>query len=226
MNSIKRIPLQSEIIEFVKQYIEQNNLGEGDKLPSQAELMDLIGVSRSTLREAIKTLEAKNILNVVNGKGIYVKDDSPNIISAQIEFRKEKESILELLEVRKILEHEIIHLVIQKASDDELYEIEKVLNVLMEKYKKGEKQNAEDRQFHYMIYNSCHNRVINQLILSICNLLDKLWEFPLGMSDPFTSTIPLHEELFNYIKIRKTKKAQAINDRIIHMVCEDIKNAK
>jgi GntR family transcriptional regulator, transcriptional repressor for pyruvate dehydrogenase complex len=226
MSPINRIPLQSEIIEFVKQYIEINNLKEGDRLPSQAELMDLIGVSRSTLREAIKTLEAKNILNVVNGKGIFVNNSSPNIISAQIEFRREKESILELLEVRKILEHEIIHLVIQKASDDELDEIEKILRIIMDKYHRGQKQNVEDRQFHHMIYNSCHNRVINQLILSIDDLLNKLWDFPFGMGDPFTCTIPLHEELFNNIRKRNVKKAQMVNDKIIHMICEDIKGAK
>lgn len=226
MSSIKRLPLQSEIIEFIKQYIEKNDLKSGDKLPSQAELMNLLGVSRSSLREAIKTLEAKNILAVVNGKGIFVRDGSPNIISAQVEFRKEKESILELLEARRLLEREIIHLVIQNASEKELDEIESILKIVMDKYRRGEKQNAEDWQFHLAIYNCCHNRIMNQLILSIDGLLKKLWDFPLGMEDPFTDTMPLHEELFGGIRKRDVRKAQAVNDKIIHMVYEAVKNAK
>lgn len=225
MSTIKRLPLQSEIIEFIKQYIEKNNLKNGDRLPSQSELIEILGVSRSSIREAIKTLEAKNVLEVANGKGIFVKDGSSNIISAEIEFGKEKESILELLEARRILEKEIIHLVIQNATEEELDEIEKILKVLMEKYHRGEKQNIEDRQFHIAINNSCHNRIMNQLIDSINELLNKLWEFPLGMKDPFTETIPLHEELFINIRKRNVKKAQAVNDKIISMIYKDVKSA-
>lgn len=226
MIEIKRTPLQSDIIEFIKQYIEDNNLKKGDKLPSQERLVEMMGVSRSSLREAVKTLEAKNILQVVNGKGIYVADSSPNIISAQIEFRKEKESILELLEARKVLERSILHLVIQNASDEELDEIEKILNVVMDKYRRGEKQNKEDRQFHLAIYNSCHNSIMQQLISSIDSLLSKLFDFPLGMEDPFTSTIPLHKELFDSIRERNVRKAQAVNDKIINMMYKEVREAK
>lgn len=226
MSYLKRLPLQSEIIQYIKQYIDDNSLKSGDRLPSQAELMQLIGVSRSSIREAIKTLEAKDILEVKNGKGIFVKDESANTISAQIELGKEKETILELLEARKILEREIIHLVIQNATEEELDEIEKILNIIMDKYNRGEKQNVEDRQFHLAIYNSCHNSIMNQLILSIDNLLKKLWEFPLGMEDPFTETMPLHKDLFDSIRKRNVKRAVSINDKIINMMYRDIKSVK
>jgi DNA-binding FadR family transcriptional regulator len=226
MSYIKRLPLQSEIIQYIKQYIESNNLKSGDRLPSQAELMEVLGVSRSSIREAIKTLEAKDILDVKNGKGIFVKVESTNTISAQIEFGKEKETFLELLEARKILEKEIIHLVVQNATEEELDEIDKILKVIMEKYNRGEKQNVEDRQFHLAIYNSCHNRIMNQLILSIDSLLQKLFEFPLGMEDPFTETMPLHQELFDNIRERNVKGAQSINDKIINMMYQDIKSVK
>lgn len=226
MGYLQRMPLQSEIIQYIKQYIDDNNLKSGDRLPSQAELMQLIGVSRSSIREAIKTLEAKDILEVKNGKGIFVKDESTNTISAQIELGKEKETILELLEARKILEREIIHLVIQNATEEELDEIGKILNIIMDKYNRGEKQNVEDRQFHLAIYNSCHNSIMNQLILSIDNLLKKLWEFPLGMEDPFTETMPLHKDLFDSIRKRNVKSAVSINDKIINMMYRDIKSVK
>ena len=75
MAKIQRVPLQYEIISYIENYIEENNLKAGDRLPSQAELLEMMGVSRTALREAIKTLEAKNVLEVKNGKGVYVKDD-------------------------------------------------------------------------------------------------------------------------------------------------------
>ena len=75
MGTIKRTQLQSEIIEFIKQYIDEHNLKIGDRLPSQEELINLMGVSRSSLREAIKTLEAKEIQRLLMAKEFMLKMD-------------------------------------------------------------------------------------------------------------------------------------------------------
>ncbi len=226
MTLIKRVPLQSEIIEFIKNYVEENNLKSGDRLPSQNELIEMLGVSRTSLREAVKTLEAKNFLEVLNGKGIFLKNASSDILYTQIEFKKEKESILELLEVRRIIEKEIMSLIVKNATEEELDEIEKILNVVMDKYNKGEKQNKEDKEFHLAIYKFCHNKIMYQLIFSIEDMLSKLWNFPLGLEDPFIDTIPLHKELFDNIRKRDIKKAQAVNDKILNMMCDEVKKAE
>lgn len=226
MTLIKRVPLQSEIIEFIKNYVEENNLKSGDRLPSQNELIEMLGVSRTSLREAVKTLEAKNFLEVLNGKGIFLKNASSDILYTQIEFKKEKESILELLEVRRIIEKEIMSLIVKNATEEELDEIEKILNVVMDKYNKGEKQNKEDKEFHLAIYKFCHNKIMYQLIFSIEDMLSKLWNFPLGLEDPFIDTIPLHKELFDNIRKRDIKKAQAVNDKILNMMCNEVKKAE
>ena len=57
MKNIKRTSLQTEVIEYIKNYIEENRLQSGDKLPSQQKLQEMIGVSRPTLREAMKVLD-------------------------------------------------------------------------------------------------------------------------------------------------------------------------
>lgn len=226
MKAIIRNPLQSEIIEYIKEYIEKNNLRSGDKLPSQAEMMEMIGVSRSSLREAIKTLEAKNILETLNGKGVYVKNISTNIISTQIEIGKEKESLHEILIARRTLEREILKLVIENATEEEVDNIGAIVSVIMEKYRNGQDQNAEDRAFHKAIYSSCHNNIMKQLIYSIESMLQKFWSYPLGMDDPFLDSIPLHEELSNAIKERNVKKAQEINDRILDIIWNDINSVQ
>lgn len=225
MKTIRRIPLQLEIIGAIKDYIKENNLKSGDKLPSQAQMIEMLGVSMSSLREALKMLEAKGIVEFINGKGIYVKDETPNVISTQVEFKNEKESILELLEARKSLEREIINLIIQNATDDELTKAGKILEIVMGKYEKNEKQNIEDKEFHFALYECCHNRVMYELIESVDNLLEKLWNFPFGLEDPFTDTIPLHEKLYKSIINRNVKEAQSINDKILEMVCDTIKKS-
>lgn len=223
---LKGVSLQLKIIEFIKKYITENDLKDGDKLPSQKELTDLLGVSKSSLREAVKTLEANNILEVINGKGVYVKNSSMNIITSQISFKKEKESILELLHVRKILEKEVIKLFIKNAQESEIQEIEDILKVIMTKYKNGEKQNKEDKEFHTKIYSCCHNKALCAVIFSIKELLVELWNFPLGLADPFTDTIPLHEDLFYALKNRDIRKAQQINTKILNNIISQVKKAE
>lgn len=107
MNSkIQRTSLQSEIIRYIQNYIQENGLKPGDRLPSQEKLIEMMGVSRTSLREAMKTLEARNVLEAKNGKGIYVGSQEVNDLLRLIDFAKEKELLLDTLEVRKILERE------------------------------------------------------------------------------------------------------------------------
>jgi DNA-binding FadR family transcriptional regulator len=223
---INRTPLQSEIIKYIQEYIRDENLKAGDKLPAQSELMEMMGVSRTSLREAIKTLEAKEVLEVKNGKGIYVNHNDENVLMSQLNFLEEKESLLEVMEARRILEKEIIKLVVKNINEKEIESLGEVVKVLMDKYHRGEKQNVEDKKFHYMIYEFSHNRVLHRLILSISRYMDKLWDFPLNMKDPFTDTIPLHEELYKAICERDVKRALEINEHILAMMFQTIQKQK
>lgn len=223
---LRKKTLQSEIIDFIGRYIDKNKLETGDKLPSQADLQKSLGVSRVTLREAIKTLEAKDVLEVLNGRGVYVKKVQRSIISAQIEFKKEKESLLELVEVRRVLEKEIIKLLINNAKDEEIEEIGTIVKVLMQKYYRGVKQTKEDRLFHQSIHKLCHNKAMYELMQSINQMMDGLWMSPLQLKEPFTSTIPLHEKLYEALKKRDLKEARAINNKLLDSICLEIKAAK
>ncbi len=222
MAGIQRVPLQSEIIQFLYRYIQDNQFRPGDRLPSQEKMVEMMGVSRTALREAIKTLEARDVLETINGKGIYVKNLSSENILTQLEFTREKELLLEVLEARKILEREIVTLVVKNITEEELDALGDVLKVILEKYHQGKRQNMEDKKFHYMVYEYSHNRIMQQLILSIRGAMDKLWEFPLNMESPFTETIPLHEKFYEALRARNLKKAQFYNSEILDKVVQDI----
>lgn len=222
-NKIQRTSLQVEIIRYIQNYIEENNLTAGDRLPSQERLLEMMGVSRTSLREAMKTLEARNVLEVHNGKGVFVGSQKDSAFLSLIDFTLEKEKILDALEVRKILEREILRMVIHKATDEELKELGDITRVLMEKVRRGERQTAEDKQFHYTIYRLSHNEIMYQLILSISYVMDKFWEFPLNMENPFLESMPLHEKLYQAICEKNIKKAQMINEHLLEAVYRDIK---
>lgn len=220
----KKAPLQSEIIRFIQNYIAQHDLKQGDKLPSQQQLINMIGVSRTSLREAVKTLEAKGIVQVLNGKGIYIAGSSNDALQVTLDMTEQKESLLELVEIRRALEREILRLAVLKASDEELEELGKVKEILLAKYYRGEKQTQEDKLFHCRIYGFAKNRTLEKLITSILEGFEVFWNHPLDMVDPFTETIPLHGDLYNALYQRNTRLAQTINDEILDRISLDIQN--
>lgn len=226
MAKIQRMPLQYEIIAYIKNYMQENSLKAGDRLPAQADMLEMMGVSRTALREAIKTLEAKDILEVKNGKGVYVKDNFKDALSNQVNFAKEQESLIQLLEVRVVLEKEMLKLIVQNSTDEELQDLGETVKIVMEKYDSSERQNKEDKEFHQKLYKMCHHEVIEQLLEFLCDRMTRIWDFPLEMESPFTKTIPLHKDLYEALCERDAKKAIEINKIILKMMIREIKEQK
>ena len=221
---IKRVSLQSEIIRYIQSYIEEHDLKEGDRLPSQGQFIEMMQVSRTALREAVKTLEAEGIVEVLNGKGIYVGNRSrgSNAIESLIGFTREREALIEALEARRAMETELIAMVVRNATDQEMAELGEITEVLMKKVRVGEPDTEEDKQFHEKIYQMCHNSVYYAVLKVLDEYTDKLWQFPLDIEDPCKASMPYHETLYEALKERDIKKAQKINHKLLDCVYEDI----
>lgn len=221
---IKRISLQSEIIRYIQSYIEEHGLKEGDRLPSQGEFIEMMQVSRTALREAFKTLEADKIVEVKNGKGIFVGrgEQKKQTVEALLGFTLEKEKLLEVLEARRAMENELIHMIVHTATEEELNDLGKSLDALMKKIEAGEQDTAEDRDFHARIYKMCHNEVFHALLLLLNEYMEQFWQFPLNMKEPFKESMPYHGELYYALRERNEKKAQRINNKLLDCIYEDI----
>lgn len=221
---IKRVSLQSEIMKYISEYIKEHQLEPGDKLPSQGQFMEMMQVSRTALREAIKTLEAREIIEVKNGKGLYVgtSRQRKDIIADLIGINKEKERLLEILETRRALEEGMIEMVIRRATDQEMEELGELKKVLMDKFYAGLPQNEDDRAFHHKLYTMCHNPVMYSLMLLLEEHESTFWQFPLDMEDPFRESMPYHDTLCEAIRERNIPKAQKINRKLLDCVYDDI----
>lgn len=214
---------KEEVVTYILDYIKSNNLLAGDKLPTQAAIVNTLKISRTTVRETVKELEGKNIIKVVNGRGMFVQDPKENHLLSGIELKKKKESMIDVLESRWAIETEIIRNIIYHAADDELEPIKAIVTTLMKRYNNQEQQNDIDKQFHYALYACCRNEVLRELIISLGYLTDELWDFPLGIEDPFIETVPLHEKLFEAIASRDYFRAKHYNDMIFMMMIDEIK---
>src|SRR5690242_5977561 len=99
--------LTDEAIEKIKEMIVSGDLRPGDRLPKEADLAERLGLSRNSLREAVKALSLINVLDVRQGDGTYVTSLEPRLLldamTFVVEFHRD-DTVLEFFEVRRILE--------------------------------------------------------------------------------------------------------------------------
>lgn len=223
---IKKVSLQSEITKYILDYIKEEKLQCGDKLPSQSELMEMMGVSRTSLREAMRVMEGQGLLSVVNGKGVYVgKQFQEDFIQKTLSFHWEKAKMLEALEVRSVIEKEILKMVIRRITDQEIDELGQLTKDLMEKFRKGIRTTAEDKAFHLKIYSCCHNSVMSEVIVSMQDAIAGFWQEPLEIEKAFDESMPYHETLYEAIRDRDLRRAIQANDEIAKYLRRDIEAA-
>src|SRR6266487_2403152 len=100
--------ITDEAIERIKEMIVSGQLRPGDRLPREADLADRLGLSRNSLREAVRALSLVRVLDVRQGDGTYVSSLRANellgALSFVLDLHRNEESVLEMLEVRRILE--------------------------------------------------------------------------------------------------------------------------
>jgi GntR family transcriptional regulator, transcriptional repressor for pyruvate dehydrogenase complex len=158
-----------EAIEKIKGMIVAGELRPGDRLPREADLAERLGLSRNSLREAVKALSLIRVLDVRQGDGTYVTSLAPGLLldalSFVVDFHRD-DTVLEFFEVRRILEPSATALAAQRMTDEAIDELRAVLAEL------GDAPSvdalvANDLEFHRRIAAGAGNGVL-------CSLMDSL----------------------------------------------------
>jgi len=154
--------IENELMNFILQ--EPLNIGQ--RIPNEFELAEKFGVGRSTIREAVKGLVSKGILEVKRGSGTYVRstrsfDDDPLGLSR---LQDKYKLALELFDVRLMLEPEIASLAAEFAAEDELKQLKNLCDETEQMYLNGMDHIPKDIEFHTCIARCSRNRVVEALI--------------------------------------------------------------
>jgi len=176
MLGAKRQVLSEEIVEQILGDIVEGRLKPGDKLPSEKKLLEIYGVSRVSVREALRTLEIMNVIDIFQGKGAFVSSLDPGqlVEHLQFVFILDKSTVFSLFEARGILEPEIAALAAERASDEQIAQMKALL---------AEGFDARvDQQLHEKIAYATGNPILIRFITSISRIGE--------MSRQKTSTMP------------------------------------
>ena len=157
--------VEKKIIKIIK----ENYMQPGDKLKNEYELAELLNVSRGTIREAIKSLISRNILEVRQGAGTFVSNkngvpEDPLSLTFISDIKEDKKVALDLLDIRLMLEPEIAALAAVKGTTKQIKTMLEQCKIVEELIKKGEDYREADILFHKRIAQCSGNRVIENLI--------------------------------------------------------------
>lgn len=166
MEKKKERTLVEKTADRIIEYIKDNNMQPGERLPSEHVLTDMLGVGRGTLREAIKTLMSHNILDVRQGAGTFVsyKNGIPeDPLGLALENSDEK-LLLDMLEVRMILEPEIAELAAMNATTPQIDELFRQCRQVEDLITENKSYIKVDALFHQKVAECSGNRIIGKMM--------------------------------------------------------------
>lgn len=149
----------------VKTMIIQREMKPGDRLPTEKEMGCLFGVSRSTLREAMKYLRAENVVVIRQGSGTFVSEGTGiGEDPLGLHFTNQEKLLKNLFETRMLIEAQIAGLACQRATQQDIKNLE-ILVTEMERSEVNSKVAAElDVQFHTAVAQCTHNEVLIRVV--------------------------------------------------------------
>lgn len=168
-----------EAILKIKEMLLSGQLRPGDRLPAEKELSEKLGLSRSSLREAVKALELIRVLDVRRGDGTYVTSLEPRLLLEAMSFvvdLHQDASILDLFEVRRILEPAAAVLAARKAGPDDMEKLKEILTEV-DQQTSVEDLVEHDLKFHGFISDLSGNSYLSSLLesLSSSTLRARIW---------------------------------------------------
>lgn len=175
--------LSEEIVDQIKELISRGELGPGQKIPSERELANLLGVSRPSVREAIMVLEAMGFLESRQGGGTYVRSLADATMAdplANMVERRDPRTLHALTEVRIGLETWSAYLAAKRAQQPELDRLRQLFTIMEKQALSGGWDPEIDFQFHLTITAATHNTLQVHVLNTIQNLFQTTIMVALG----------------------------------------------
>jgi len=145
--------------------IERSRLETGDRLPNETDLAGQLGISKPTLRQALRVLERSGLLQVRQGKagGIFLESDFLPTDELSHNIEAEEQVMLETLRARRVIETAITREAVVSATDDDFQSIQRTIDLLTPRISVRQAMRA-DTMFHRAVARASHNRVLEEAV--------------------------------------------------------------
>lgn len=196
-----RPTMAQDIERRIKELILERRLAPGDALPTETELMDLFEAGRVSVREALKSLQAMNVVEIRRGYGTFVGSLSLSPFAeglafrAAVRHRQGEPGLAELMKVREALEAGLVGTVAAGVPAEDLEVLRALVAKMEEEAGTGRVARSTDRAFHLALYASLDNHLLSEVLDAFWAAMDRVREdFDDGHQDP-SVTCSQHREI-------------------------------
>lgn len=200
--------------------LEEKRFQEGDKLPNEMELAELLSVSRVTLREAIRILCTRGLVEIRRGRGTYVTSTDIDSASPDISGLSAVESnAREMMEIRLIIEPSIAYYAALRGTDEEIQRIDEYRIKVEEIIAAGKNRISAEQDFHNALAAATHNQFAMQLMQVVNKSIYLEVKYHEESTNLATHSIPDHREIVNFLRRRNPDGAKtAMQMHILHAI--------
>lgn len=200
----------------------------GASIPPEPLLGEELGVSRTVVREAVKSLAAKGLITTGPKVGTRVLSSDhwnwfdPDVVIWQSKAGLTREFLRDLQDLRRVVEPAAVRMAAERATEQDIAEIEEAYEGMRRAVEEGGDYVAYDLRFHQGLLRACHNRMIVQMSKALSALLRTSFEISTSRKDGPRNSLPMHRAVVDAVVARQPAKAERAILVLIDSAREDI----
>lgn len=215
MAHIKRVPMNKQVLEGILEILRYGDYSEGDKLPTEKELAQCLGVGRNSIRESLKSLALADIIESIPGKGTFLRIKAVDVMMRADGILNviQSVSLMELMQVRQIFEVEATYLAAEAAGKNKraLEDFKGAWKRLEHSLRERHDCADEGFEFHNAIVTLSGNTLLKKIMHSIWEELRIARRYtPISEEERFENEIEYHQKVYNAIVDQKPEEAKRI----------------
>jgi GntR family transcriptional repressor for pyruvate dehydrogenase complex len=219
---IKKMRVHEEIADRIRRLILERTLPPGRPLPSERLFAQRFGVSRGSVRDALRTLEVLGLLEMRHGQGTFPRELSVDRLvsplSSVLTYRRDLQT--ELMDVRRMFEPAVARVAAIRVTDDDVADLQRVLERQRRKLAAGQSTIVEDTAFHAALARATHNRVAVRLMETLNDLLIESRKQTLRQKGRPQRSFEGHEAIVDAVRRRDPDAAESAMHQHIDRIAE------
>ena len=227
--SVQTPRLHEQVVQRLVQAIVSGEFSPGESLPTEPDLAQRFGVSRTVVREAVRVLVSKGLVAVRQGSGMWVQPADgwdhldPLLIFEQVRGGGDERLLDELIETRRVLETEIAALAAQRRTAEDLRVLEAALDGMEQAKEDAEDYTRQDLVFHDAILAAARNRLLREALRPVASALREGRFIAVRRAGVISRSLPSHRAIHAAIAEQDAERAREAMRKHITQFEEDIR---
>ncbi|MFH8571512.1 FadR/GntR family transcriptional regulator [Streptomyces sp. NPDC017993] len=217
LRPVTRSRLYEQVVAQLREYAEAAGLKRGDRLPSERDLAERLGVSRASIKQAIVVLEVQQLVEIRHGGGTFLRQDrlSAEPVAVLVERRRR---LPDVLDAREALETKLAELAARRRTEDDLAAIDAALETMRAEVEGGSLGEEGDRLFHAAVTAAAHSELLAEFMREIAEQIAESRHESLQQPDRPAQSLAQHTRIAESIHAQDPEAAVAAMRDHLEMV--------